>query len=87
MDPFWTPGVQGGSSGEIFFVDCAESLVWGRELSGGAMLHRALGQGLCMVRQGLAWASSGGGPLSEDFGLRGRILKSVFSSAWLVVVV
>ena len=59
---------------KLFLVDCAESLIWGRELSGGAMLNQALGQGLQMVCQGLAWASS----LSGDFDLRGCILGKCF---------
>jgi len=61
---------------EFFLVDCAESLIWGHGLSGGAMLSQALGQGLRMVRQGLAWASS---LSSGDFDLRGRILEKCFS--------
>ena len=61
---------------KLFLVDCDESLIWGRGLSdGGAMFNQALGQGLRMVRQGLAWASS----LSGDMDLRGRILEKCFS--------
>ena len=38
------------------------------------MLNQALGRGLRMVHQGLAWASS----LSGDFDLRGHILGKYF---------